>query len=140
MTFCRKYVVPVVLLFAALGLAAWAVWVASDLETGWTSLGLQWRDATVGWLVGKYQPVSEREPADQADFWLRETDRIVAAHPQNAEIAMGAALVLDTPGVDFTSRYMKIVRSGPGMTYPEFDRKPSISPMINSMPQQTANA
>jgi len=123
MTFCRKYVVPAVLRLAILVLAARAAWVASDLETGWTSLRVQWRDATLGWFLGEYELVSEREPTDQADFWLRETDRIVAANPQSAEIAMGAALVLDTPGVDFTSRYMKIVRSGPGMTYPEFDQE-----------------
>jgi len=110
MTFCRKYVAPVVLLLAILVLAGRAAWVASDLEAGWCGLGVQWRDATLGWLVGKYEPVSQREPTDQADFWLRETERIAASRRQSAEIAMGAALVLDTPGVDFTSRYVQVVR------------------------------
>jgi len=109
----------VALAFLVLGLRA--AWVASHLETGWSTLAIHWRDATLGWFVGKYQPVSQREPTDQADFWLRETERIVAANPQSAEIAMGAALLLDTPGTGFVSRYRKIVRFAPGIEFPELD-------------------
>lgn len=106
---------------AILLLGGRAAWVASHLETDWTTLAIHWRDATVDWFFGKYEPVSNREPTDQADFWLRETERLVAANPQSAEIAMGAALLLDTPGPGFVSRYMKIVQFAPGMQYPELD-------------------
>ena len=107
----------VALAFLVLGLRA--AWVASHLETGRSTLAIHWRDATLGWFVGKYQPVSQREPTDQADFWLRETERIVAANPRSAEIAMGAALLLDAPGRGFSHRYLTVNEIVPGMSTPE---------------------
>jgi len=76
---------PVVLLGAVLlALGARVVWVASRSETGWDVLRVQWYDATLGWLAGEYEPIGQREPPEQADFWLAETDRILAAHPDGA--------------------------------------------------------
>lgn len=92
-------------LFLILGLRL--AWVASKTETGWEVIGRQWRDVTIGLIVGEREPIGNREPIEQADFWLRETARIVAADPKNAELAMGAALLLDSPGVNFLVRYYK---------------------------------
>ncbi len=86
------------LLLVFLVLAVRLAWVASRTETGWETITQQWRDATVGLVLGNHVPVGSLEPIDQAEFWLRETDRILAADPDNAELAMGAALVLDSPG------------------------------------------
>ena len=72
-------------------------WVTSRTETGWETISQQWRDATVGLVAGEHQPISSREPVEQAAFWLRETQRIVAAEPENPELAMGAALLLASP-------------------------------------------
>jgi hypothetical protein len=40
-------------------------------------------------------------PRDQAAFWLSECRRITAAHPEDAELAIGAALVLAEPDPSF---------------------------------------
>ncbi len=95
------------LLAVFLALAIRLAWVASRTETGWETIAQQWRDATVGLVLGDHVPVGSLEPIDQADFWLRETDGILAADPDNAELAMGAALVLDSPGWGFIYRYTK---------------------------------
>ena len=89
------------LLVVFLALAVRLAWVASRTETGWETITQQWRDATVGLVLGDHVPVGSLEPIDQAEFWLRETDRILAADPDNAELAMGAALVLDSPAWGF---------------------------------------
>ena len=82
------------------------VWRAAKTETGFEVLRLHWRDATVGWIVGDYESIASREPVDQADYWLRETDRVLKAHPDDAQLTMGAALVLDGPGEGFYLRYL----------------------------------
>lgn len=81
----------------------WTVW---RTETGGESVWNQWRAATVGWFV-EANPLHERLPVDQAKFWLKEVERIVAEHPSDPEILMGAALVLDSPCSDFeTARFL----------------------------------
>ena len=88
------FCVLAVLLVPAVRLA----WVASHTETGWETIRLGWHAAALGLLGMQRVPVGNLEPTDQADFWLAETERILAADPENAEIAMGAAWVLDLPG------------------------------------------
>lgn len=111
---------PVVLAALLLGLAVRAAWVASRTETGWDVLRMQWYNATLGWLLGDYEPIGQREPTDQADYWLAETDRILAAHPDDAELAMGAAWVLDAPGHEFLARYVKF-EDWSGTVFPKLD-------------------
>jgi hypothetical protein len=90
------------------------LWVASHTETGWLLLKRQWLDATVGLVKGEQIPISSQEPTDQADFWLKEVKRITDADPENAELAMGAAILLDSPGMGFVYRYSMISKqSGP---------------------------
>lgn len=87
-------------------LAVRFAWIASATETGWETIKLQWYDATVGLFAGPHIPVGSLDPADQATFWLRETERIVADDRENAELAMSAALMLDSPGNGYIYRYM----------------------------------
>ena len=97
------------------------IYVAARTETGWESIGLQWREATVGVFAGEYMQVASREPIDQAAYWLRETERIVAADPNDAELAMGAALLLDAPCDQFIFRHMTVSSFG-GQSIPDYDR------------------
>jgi hypothetical protein len=89
-----------VVLFARL------IWMASRAETGWWQLKRQFRDATVGLVKGQRGPIYMQEPGDQADFWLKEVKRITDAEPDNAELAMGAALLLDAPSPGFRYRLL----------------------------------
>ena len=88
-------------------LTARLLWRAAGTETGIQTLQSQWRDATLGWFLGSREPISSREPTDQAKYWLREVDRVLEAHPNDAELTMGAAVVLDSPGEGFAARYLK---------------------------------
>ena len=96
------------LLLVALVIAAFRLaLIAQPMETGWETIATTSRDAAFGWTGWKHTPISNREPSEQAEFWLREVDRILSSHPESAELCMGAAWVLDTPGVGFLSRYFK---------------------------------
>jgi hypothetical protein len=97
------------ILLSCLSLSARLLWLASQTETGLTILRLQWRDATIGWILGNHQPITSREPSEQAEFWLPEVDRILKAHPNDARMTMGAALVLDSPANGYIARYSKAV-------------------------------
>jgi hypothetical protein len=97
-------------------------WVAGRTETGVQSIGGHWRDATWGWVAGTRVPIANQDPADQAEFWLREAEFVLAAHPDDAELAIGAALVLDTPGPNYAVRYIHEVASVPGRgPFPMYD-------------------
>ncbi|MCH8045285.1 MAG: hypothetical protein IID44_16360 [Planctomycetes bacterium] len=77
-----------------------------------TEIGLQgettnWRNATIGLLGFSYEPVGCRMPAEQADYWLAETERIMSANGVTAEAAIGGAWVLDSPTLDFYARYVR---------------------------------
>jgi hypothetical protein len=88
------------------GLAVRLVVGAAGTETGWETVGSQWRRATVGWVVGEETPLTRRAPAEQADFWLREADRIVGSPERSAQLCIGAAWILDRPAEDFLGRYL----------------------------------
>ncbi|MCX7427991.1 MAG: hypothetical protein NTW96_20475 [Planctomycetia bacterium] len=103
-------------------LSARLFWRATQMESGMGALGLQWRDATLGWVLGAYEPIDSREPAEQAEYWLREVDRVLEAHPNDAALTMGAALVLDSPGEGFVWRYRKLGSTlTPGRVLPDLD-------------------
>ncbi|MBN2579472.1 MAG: hypothetical protein JXB10_10810 [Pirellulales bacterium] len=111
-----------------IGLGVRLLWLAAETETGLETLRTQWRDATVGWFVGNYQPVPQRDPPAQADFWLPKVNRVLEAHPQDARLAMGAALVLDTPSFGFISRYLKYDSRIPGIV--DFPGYKEIGPLV----------
>lgn len=86
-------------------LAVRLAWIASQTPDGAHYLWMQWRPATVDWLVAREIPIASRMPADQADFWLPETDRIAGKNPTDAHLAIGAAILLDRHGDDFWQPY-----------------------------------
>ena len=123
-----KWLVVVALLLAATRVA----WVASHAEYGWGLLSDQWQYALVHPVGLQHTPIGRRPPIDQAKFWLAETDRVVAAHPDSASLAMGAAWVLDSPGVDFMQNYLK------PNDYPKAFPSMGIKPDIEAIAQATA--
>ncbi|MHB1034046.1 MAG: hypothetical protein ACYC35_29840 [Pirellulales bacterium] len=112
--FCRAFWASMLVLLVALAIRL--VWIAARTETGLETLAMQWRDATWGWIVGAYEPVYTRRPPEQAEYWLAEVDRVLAAHPDDPQLAMGAAIVLDAPSSGYLRGYMTRVS-----TVPPFD-------------------
>lgn len=97
---------------------------ASKMETGLETLRLQWTDATWGLMVGKRTPIHSQEPATQARRWLDEIDRILSRDKKDAELTMGAALVLDSPGQEYVRKYLMRIETIPGIgAFPELDRE-----------------
>ena len=87
-------------------------WVASRAEVGWDVVAVQWRDATLGWFVGEHRPVPSRSPAEQADFWLAEVERVLAQEPESAELAMGAAWVLEQEALSYSNeKELKVLKA-----------------------------
>ena len=116
-------------------------WITSHTEIGWETISQQWRDATVGLVVGEYQYLTYHEPVEQAAFWLAETDRIVAEDPKNPELLMGAALLLAEPGMGFELRHMRFTST----SFPDFITMPrprhrrfreSMSPQVSRTGQK----
>jgi hypothetical protein len=87
--------------------AARLAFVASRVETGWETVVASWHAAILEPLGLKYETIGQREPIEQSEYWLREVDAVLASRPESAELFLGAAWVLDSPGIDFMVRYVK---------------------------------
>jgi hypothetical protein len=87
-------------------LTARLLYQAARLETGWAALATLLQDSLLGGMGAKATPLSFRNPEVQADFWLKEADRILAENPHDAQLALGAAWLLDSPSVNYISRFM----------------------------------
>ncbi len=88
------------------GLIVRLLWLALPTETGPQNLWLTWRSTTAGWLLDGREPIGSRDPPEQAAFWLLEANRVLETRPNDARLAMGAALVLDSPDTEFEGKYM----------------------------------
>lgn len=110
-------------LVVVLILGARLAWVASTTETGWQTLGLSWYNAALGCIGLEREPIGDREPAEQADIWLREVDRVLQAHPDDARIAMGAAWMLDSPGTGFLRKHTQFDSSFRPFIMPKLDHE-----------------
>lgn len=118
----HTFVICTVLLLVSL--TCRLVWHAARTETGLETLRLQWRDATWGLLFGKRTPIHSQLPSIQARQWLDEIDRIIAGDVSEAELAMGAALVLDNPSQEYVSKYLKSIGTIPGFgIFPTLDNE-----------------
>ena len=102
----RRSILSMLIALLVLCLAVRFVWDVSHTEIGWETVRQQWRDETLGWFTGSRVPIGCRPPAEQAEFWLAETERILAEEPNNAELAAAAALLLDSPGSGFEYRFL----------------------------------
>jgi len=102
-----RWILSICSLLVLLFLACRLLLVALQTETGLQTLSLSWWDATCGAVLGKHEPIYSQEPAIQAEYWLAESDRVLEAHGDNAQITMGAALALDNPGTAYYGRYLK---------------------------------
>ena len=89
--------------------------IASTQEIGWETIAATWRDAALGWTGWSPTTISQREPPEQAEFWLREVDRILSQQPESAELCMGAAWVLDSPGTGYVANHFKKRELGAGL-------------------------
>ncbi|MEO1528661.1 MAG: hypothetical protein AAFX06_24840, partial [Planctomycetota bacterium] len=98
-----------------LGLTTRLLWKAARSETGLEVLSLQWADATVGLVTGKRIPIPAREPPAQAQYWLDEIEDVIGRNEGDSTVSVGAALVLDSPGKDYLSKYVSSVEVLPGI-------------------------
>ena len=105
-------------LVAVLILATRLAWVAAKTETGWETLGLSWYNSMLSLIGREREPIGDRDPAEQAEIWLREVDRVLQAHPDDAQIAMGAAWMLDSPGHGFCRKHIKLKHTGATFPWP----------------------
>ncbi|EAQ78236.1 hypothetical protein [Blastopirellula marina] len=86
-------------------LAILLAWTASQTPHAAHYLWMQWRPATLDWFVQREIPIAARMPVDQADYWLIEIDRIVGKNPTDAQLAIGAAMIVEEPETDFWQPY-----------------------------------
>ncbi|TWT39066.1 hypothetical protein [Blastopirellula retiformator] len=73
------------------------VWIAAHSNTSGELLSRQWRHATLGWFSPTPAPLSIQRPHNLGQFWTAEVERVLGDSPQDAQLAMGAALTLDNP-------------------------------------------
>ncbi len=107
-----------VFLLLTLALGARLAWVASRLETGPETLALSWRGATLGQIGWPRVPLCDLPPAEQADFWLAEIDRVLSEQEPSAELLMGAAWMLDGPIRSDPYDYLSPARLAEGVPFP----------------------
>lgn len=84
-------------------LAGRVLWVCIQTETGFETIRMQCRDATVGLFLGNYKYVSYREPPDRAEFWLDKTSNLKDTNSTNSALLMGAVLILNSPHPGYTA-------------------------------------
>lgn len=98
MTYRRYW--PILLfsfLFVLLGIRL--VWTLSVSQTGWSPHLESWVSTPLEILGRASRPLAEQPPSKQAEYWLKEVERIdIERDPQIAE---GAAWMLDAPDTSF---------------------------------------
>jgi hypothetical protein len=95
----RSLVIACCTVFVALAVRVMVA--AAQMETGFEFVGSTVRDAILRWVGLSGEPVASRDPSQQADFWLAEADRVLGESPNSAELALGAAWVLDAPSLKY---------------------------------------
>lgn len=98
-------------ILVVLGLSVRLFWQASKLEVGLESLQFQWRDATWGLLFGRRVPIASKKPIDQARLLQAEIEDVLSRHPDDAELAMAAAFLIDEPSPGFEGSYLNPLES-----------------------------
>jgi hypothetical protein len=113
-----------VVAFVLTALAGRALWLASKTEIGLELIRDQWMSATTDALRGPRIPVYSQEPIEQAEFWLREVNRLGQQNSNDAECAIGAAWVLDSPSSGYLPKFIKEFHTYPGgSNIPQLDEE-----------------
>ena len=105
----RWWLLILLLIGGALGVRlAWTVAVS---ELGWRPLRDQWTIVARSLIGLDNTPLKDRDPAQQAEFWLSEVARVTAAG-DDPQAAMGAAWMLDAPQFGFIQHHIRM-KDGP---------------------------
>ncbi len=83
------------------------VWTVAAAETGPGIVIQHFRQLVPRMLGRQYLPVFERDPEEQAEFWLGEIERISAEQPLSAAESLGAAWILHEPARGFWRRNIR---------------------------------
>lgn len=97
-----------------IALAGRLCWVAWRAEIGGETIAATWMEALLAWFGKEPNTVVDQWPAEQADFWVAEVDRVLAAHPADAELTMAAAWLLDVPSMRFVRKIVEPPMRGIG--------------------------
>jgi MFS family permease len=81
--------------------------VVSQTECGWDAITTQWYNAAFAWTGMTASPVIEREPVEQARYWMAAVERVAQENPDSAALTMGAAWMLDSPSPEFMQHHMR---------------------------------
>ncbi|MDF1746874.1 MAG: hypothetical protein P1V19_24500, partial [Gimesia sp.] len=92
------------------------VWMISSSAIGWQPHLDSWSDVATDLVGIKTKSLSEKDPQEQAEFWLQQVHQVEQANI-DAETALGAAWMLDTPHPAF---YVYRVKTNEGLDIPGF--------------------
>lgn len=98
---------------AALAIVIRFAYVVSSIDGGWLILAAQRRAAMPGGDERAEEALPTLEPRQQAAFWLNHVDEIACGLGDPAQLAMGAAWLLDYPSPHYLSKHLQ-ARFGPG--------------------------
>lgn len=94
--------------FVLLARLCWTLGLSTD---SWRLLADEWHEQAC--LIFQWQPpVPYRTPPEQAAYWIKQTEKMNAAQ-QDAQAALGAAWMLDSPCSFFEVRFDKNINSHP---------------------------
>jgi len=83
------------LVILLVGMTCRALWPASRTEAGFDTIKQQWRDSTIGLVVGRRIPVDSREPVEQAAFWSNPSSEPFVFPPLPGATGSGADAIND---------------------------------------------
>lgn len=87
-------------------LAIRLLWVVSNSAIGWQPHLKQWSVVAADLVGTETETLNEKDPKEQAEFWLQQVSQVEQANT-DAETALGAAWMLDTPHPGFFKRHIK---------------------------------
>lgn len=117
---CRwlKGAARAILAIVALAVVARFAFVVSRMDGGWSTVFAPWQS---GWSAEDEWPngaIPRQEPPQQAAFWLKHVDKIVDGPGDPAQLAMGAAWLLDHPSPHYMSKHLSF-RAGRPLSAPD---------------------
>jgi len=72
-------------------------WVAGKAETGWETVAVSWRDATVGGVGLVKHGFDAQDPSEHVRFWQEHIKPVLDRHPRDADKHMAAAWLFESP-------------------------------------------